>query len=77
MEFTWHEEKEHEILAERGFNFDYAKRVFDDQQRVIEPDTRFDYEEDRFRVYGMIEGRVYVVIYTPRESLPYHYGMEG
>lgn len=53
MEFTWHKEKDHEILAERGFNFDYAQRVFDDQQRVIESDTCFDCEEDRFRDYGM------------------------
>jgi len=35
MEFTWHEEKEHEVLAKWGFEND--KHVFDDQQVVFEP----------------------------------------
>lgn len=43
MEFTWHEEKEHEVLVKRVFFFDYAKLEFDDQQRVVEPDTRYEY----------------------------------
>ncbi|MCY4307239.1 MAG: BrnT family toxin [Rhodobacteraceae bacterium] len=69
MEFEWDYNKDRAVLAIRGFDFDYAKRVFDDLQRFVKPDTRIDYGEDRFLAYGMIEGRVYVVVYTMRGSI--------
>ncbi len=69
MEFEWDHNKDRAVLAIRGFDFDYAKRVFDDLQRFVKPDTRIDYGEDRFLAYGMIEGRVYVVVYTMRGSI--------
>lgn len=32
-------------------------------------DRRWDYGEDRYRVLGMIEERVYIVVYTVRGSV--------
>ena len=46
MEFTWNEDRNLEVLAERGF---YCG-------------------EDRFRVHGMIEGRVFAVVHAPRDQ---------
>ena len=68
MEFTWNEDKNREVLAERGFDFDHARRAFDDPGRVVEPDTGFYCGEDRFRVLGMIEGRVFAVVHAPRDQ---------
>jgi uncharacterized DUF497 family protein len=35
---------------------------------MVIKDQRWDYGEDRFQVMGLIEDRVYVVIYTYRSS---------
>ena len=36
--------------------------------RIIARDRRRDYGEVRYRLLGMIDGRVYVVVYTTRGS---------
>ena len=64
MEFDWDDTKYRKVLNERGFDFNYASRVFSDPNRVVEADNSHDYKEDRFRIYGMIEGRVYILVYT-------------
>jgi len=69
MEFEWDDDKSDACFRGRGFDFDYAIRVFSDRNRVVMPDRRRDYGEDRYRVFGMIDGRVYVVVYTMREAM--------
>jgi uncharacterized DUF497 family protein len=69
MEFEWDEAKSDACFGERGFDFGYAVRVFLDPGRLIEIDDRFDYGEPRYRVLGRIDGRVFVVVYTPRGKL--------
>ena len=66
MEFEWDEAKSADCFVRRGFDFAYAVRVFLDPYRCIEVDDRFDYGEIRYRVLGQIEGREFVVVYTPR-----------
>ena len=43
-------------------------RVFLNPDRLVEVDTRFDYGEPRYRVLGQIEGRLFLVVYTPRSD---------
>lgn len=62
----WDEAKSEACYLERGFDFAHVVRVFLDADRLIEPDNRLDYGEPRYRVLGRIDGRVFVVIYTPR-----------
>lgn len=69
MEFEWDERKSRDCLARRGFDFDFAIRVFGDGRQLIRQDTRYDYGEDRFQLLGSIEGRVFAVIYTVRGSI--------
>ncbi len=68
MEFEWDDDKNNACLARRGFDFAYAVRVFFDPHRIVVQDRRWDYGEDRYRALGMIEERVYVVVYTVRGS---------
>jgi len=68
MEFEWDETKSEACFEKRGFDFAYATRAFFDTNRVIEPDDRRDYGEERYRLRGSINGRLYVVIYTLRHS---------
>ena len=69
MEFEWDEFKSEACFQKRGFDFAYAAQAFGDPDRTIDVDSRRDYGEDRFRLTGNIQGRLYVVVYTPRDSI--------
>ena len=66
MIFEWDEYKSEACFRERGFDFAYAARVFFDPHRRIEADTRHSYGEDRYQVKDKVDGRLFVVVYTPR-----------
>jgi hypothetical protein len=66
MEFEWDPTKSDECFTERGFDFAYVLRVFLDGDRLIHKDTRWDYGEDRYQLMGIIDGRVFFVVYTIR-----------
>ena len=68
MEFEWDEAKSSACFENRGFNFAYAVRTFLDPHRIVAQDRRRDYGENRYRLLGMIDGRVYAVVYTMRLS---------
>ncbi|MDE0365712.1 MAG: BrnT family toxin, partial [Gammaproteobacteria bacterium] len=42
--------------------------AFLNENRIVGEDRRWDYGEDRYRLLGAVEGRVFVVIYTMRGS---------
>ena len=68
MQFEWHEPKSQECLELRGFDFDFASRVFEDRNIDIMLDNRKNYGEDRLRAFGVIDGLMYCVIFTKRED---------
>lgn len=69
MLFEWDERKARQNIAKHGVLFEYAGRVFLDPRRLDSEDTRRDYGEARRLVLGKIEGRLFVVAYTPRGTL--------
>lgn len=52
-------------LAERGVDFEWAAEVFAGET-VDQPDTRFDYGEERIITAGFRRGRMMMVVWTPR-----------
>ena len=68
MEFEWDDAKNDACFLRRGLDFVYAVRAFHDPNRIVTHDRRRDYGEDRYRLLGTIDGRVYVVVYTVRGS---------
>jgi len=68
MNFEWDEAKSDLCFRERGFDFAYAAQVFFDPDRMVQADTRYSYGEERYRVVGVIEQRLFVVVYTPRHD---------
>ena len=68
MELEWDHDKSERCYHERGFDFAYAARVFLDPRREIICDDRFAYGELRYQVYGTIESRLFVVVYTERSE---------
>ena len=68
MEFEWDEEKSEACFQGRGFDFAYAAQVFLDPSRTVLSDDRMIYGEARYQVYGTIEGRLFVVVFTQRQG---------
>ncbi len=66
--FEWDQEKSDQNFIERGFDFEYACRIFDGD--IIErDDTRRDYGERRVIAIGEVEKEIYVILHTPREQV--------
>lgn len=63
--WDWDEPKRQATLLLRGLDFAMVHH-FDLDTAVIDPDGRRDYGEARFKATGMIEGRLFIVIFTPR-----------
>jgi uncharacterized DUF497 family protein len=69
MKFEWDEAKSEACFKTRGFDFEYAAFVFADPNRMIFQDTRRSYGEDRYQLTGRIDGRLFVLVYTPRDDV--------
>lgn len=63
--WDWDEPKRQATLLLRGLDFAMV-RDFDLDTAVIDPDDRRDYGEARFKATGMIGGRLFIAIFTPR-----------
>jgi uncharacterized DUF497 family protein len=65
MKITFDAAKRDKTFAERGLDFADARTLFAGVTLEFE-DTRADYGETRVICYGLLEGRMIVVGYTPR-----------
>lgn len=68
MKFEWDDTKSDDCFAERGFDFDYAIRVFLDPHRMIRQDERKSYGEERYQLFGRIDERLFVIVFTYRSA---------
>jgi len=68
MKFEWDEAKSELCFTQPGFDFAYAVGAFFDPNRIVRTDTRHSYGEERYQLMGVIEQRLFVVIYTPRHD---------
>ena len=57
--------KRDKTLAERGLDFARAGEVFSGVTATV-VDTRSDYGEPRLNTVGMLDGRLVVLVWTPR-----------
>ncbi|HEY5637502.1 MAG TPA: BrnT family toxin [Burkholderiales bacterium] len=65
MRLTWDPFKRKATFDARGLDFEDASIVFDGPTFEVE-DTRKDYGEARILCFGLLQGRLVVVGYTPR-----------
>lgn len=63
--WNWDETKRQRTLQDRDIDFADVVR-FDFLNAEIRPDLRRDYGEPRFRAIGLLDGRLHVLIFTPR-----------
>jgi len=67
MTVTFDPVKDAKNIAERGLPFDMVDDIDWSTALIIE-DTRKDYGERRYRVFGCIGERLYVAVITPRNK---------
>lgn len=63
--FIWDEYKRIANLRKHGVDFEIVKR-FEFDTAVVAIDDREDYGEIRYRTFGMIDGRLHVLVFTAR-----------
>jgi uncharacterized DUF497 family protein len=69
MNFEWDEIKSERCFLERGFDFAYAAQAFFDPNRIVRLDNRHSYGEERYQLMGLIDCRLFVIVYTPRHHV--------
>ena len=65
MEIDFDPVKRDTTMAERGLDFARAKEVFTGPV-LSRADGRFDYGEKRIITFGHLDGRMVVMVWTPR-----------
>ena len=68
MKFEWDETKRKLNIKKHGIDFIDAPIIFSGYTLTIE-DDRYDYGEDRFVTFGILDGRVVSVVHTETEAL--------
>jgi uncharacterized DUF497 family protein len=71
---TFDPAKREKTFEERGLDFADAMVVFEGATVEVD-DTRRDYGERRVICYGLLEGRLVVIAYTPRGAVPHVFSM--
>jgi len=74
MRITYDPVKRNKTLVSRGLDFADAAQVFNGRNLTIS-DTRKNYGEPRIICYGMLNGRMVVVGYTPRGACRHVFSM--
>jgi uncharacterized protein len=65
MEIRYDPAKRNRTLAERGLDFEDAPAVFAGTTVTLEDDRR-DYGETRYQTFGLLNGRLVALVWTPR-----------
>lgn len=65
MRISYDAEKRRLTLEHRGLDFEHAVQVFSGPEYTL-IDDRFDYGEERYQTYGLLEDRLVLVVWTPR-----------
>ena len=67
-DFEWDEDKAARNLEKHGVSLETAVRAWDDFFCFILEDSRMDYGEDRYVIFGEVEGELLSVAYTFRDN---------
>lgn len=68
MEFQWDEAKRKSNLHNHGIDFVGIEQVLEGETVTI-LDDRFDYDEDRFVTFGLLDGRVVAIAHTESDEV--------
>ncbi len=69
MDFEWDENKNKSNQEKHGIDFNHAKNIFDDNERIKFRDNRKDYGEERWITIGKVLDAIITVVYTIRNNI--------
>lgn len=69
MEFEWDENKNKSNQEKHGIDFNDAKDIFNDPNRINSEDNRKDYGEKRWIAIGKVANIFLTVVYTMRDVI--------
>ncbi len=64
--FEWDAAKDLSNSEKHKIDFDFARKVFTDNERIEWEDARIDYGEQRFIMVGKVLNSIITVVYTMR-----------
>ena len=67
MQFSFDPEKSARNVTERHLPFERVREM-DWQNAYIVKDDRQDWGERRFKAFGMLDGRLHIAVFTPRND---------
>jgi uncharacterized protein len=67
LNFEWYEDKNRANIRKQGLDFADAAEMFRGML-LVEPDTREDYGEKRWKGIGVMGGRMVAIIFTERSA---------
>ncbi len=65
MRYTWDDTKRKNNIKKHHLDFADAEIIFEGLTLTI-PDNRFDYGEDRFISFGMLDNAIVIIAHTER-----------
>ncbi len=68
MKFEWDGNKNKSNLEKHGVDFNQAKEVFSDKDKIEITDNRKDYGEERTKIIGKAMDLLLSVVYTMRDA---------
>lgn len=66
--FEWDDHKAQTNFRDHNVTFEEAMLAFEDPDGIDEIESSMHYGEERWKLIGVAEGKVLVVIHTPREN---------
>lgn len=69
MEFEFDPLKDEANRYKHGLRLAFGQRVFDDALRAVLPSFRKIDGEDRWKAVGIVDGKLYTVVYVWREEV--------
>ena len=67
MNYEWDDRKRKSNIKNHGIDFVNAPMIFNSYTLTIE-DDRYDYGEERLITFGILEGRIVVVVHTENDD---------
>ena len=61
--------KDESNRAKHGVSLGFGARIFDDANASIIPTVRIGDEEERFKIIGLVDGRLWTAIHVWREDV--------
>lgn len=64
MQFEFDPAKNATNLAQHGLPLAFGAKLFDDPSHLVVPSFRLEDNEERWKVIGLVDGRLYTVVHV-------------